>query len=53
MAVPQTRLDYLYESLADDTCAYCDAENAFRRRTYKDTPAVVCAECGTPALRVW
>lgn len=52
MATTQTDIDHLFAELSDDRCQYCD-DGALARGTYKDAPAVLCEDCGTPALRVW
>ena len=42
----------VFEQLTGDTCDYCD-DGELERGTYKGTRAVLCDECGTPAVRFW
>lgn len=42
----------LIELLTGEECPSCD-EGTLRRGEYKDTEAVVCGRCETPAVRVW
>ncbi len=44
-------LNTLFSGMDQKECQYC--EGTLERGTYKSEPAVVCDECGTPALRVW
>jgi len=52
MATTRTDIDDLFSQLSVDRCQYCDG-GTLTRGTYKDGPAVVCDDCGTPAVRVW
>jgi hypothetical protein len=51
MPATSADIDELFAQLNDDDCTYCDG--ALTRGTYKDTPAVLCEDCGTPAVRSW
>ncbi|MFC7205447.1 HVO_A0556 family zinc finger protein [Haloferax namakaokahaiae] len=42
----------IFETMADDDCTYCD-EGTLELRSYKDNDAIVCDDCGTPAVQVW
>ncbi|MFB6155645.1 MAG: HVO_A0556 family zinc finger protein [Haloferacaceae archaeon] len=48
----RTDIDDLFAELDDDRCQYCDG-GSLVRGTFKEAPAVLCENCGTPALRVW
>lgn len=44
----------LFEQLAGKECQYdSDCTGVLDRRTYKGDDALVCTECGTPAVRRW
>ncbi|WP_204357301.1 HVO_A0556 family zinc finger protein [Halogeometricum borinquense] len=51
MSVVDSACEELFERMEDDTCAYC--EGGLVMGQYKDTAAVLCEDCGTPAIRVW
>jgi hypothetical protein len=40
------------ETLAGTTCRWCERAD-LRRGTYKDDRALVCPDCGTPAVRLF
>lgn len=42
----------LLVALAGDDCRWC-GDGTLARETFKGDDAVVCADCGTPAVRVW
>jgi hypothetical protein len=52
MATTRTDIDDLFSRLTVDHCQYCEG-GTLSRGIYKGAPAVVCDDCGTPALRVW
>lgn len=39
--------------LAERTCPAQDCEGTLERDSYKGTAAVLCRECGMPAVRTW
>ncbi|WP_158058215.1 HVO_A0556 family zinc finger protein [Halorussus halophilus] len=39
--------------LADADCPLPNCEGTLSRGEFKDTDAVVCPDCETPAVRVW
>lgn len=41
------------ERLAREDCPVPDCGGVLVRREYKDTDALVCQDCDTPAVRVW
>lgn len=43
----------LLATLTSEPCSLPGCEGVLERDRYKDTDAVVCTVCGTPALRVW
>lgn len=43
---------FLFEKLDTDDCTYCD-DGTLVLTTYKDNDAIVCDDCGTPAVQVW
>ena len=43
----------LLPRLDGDGCPVPDCGGTLARRPFKDSDAVVCDDCGTPALRVW
>ncbi|MFB6252112.1 MAG: HVO_A0556 family zinc finger protein [Halobellus sp.] len=43
--------EQLLDRLDDPSCQYCDG--ALDTGTYKGSGAVLCQDCGTPAIRVW
>ncbi|WP_255197779.1 hypothetical protein [Halorarius litoreus] len=43
----------LLDRLDGDTCTRESCSGRLERRPYKDTRAVVCADCSTPVFRVW
>ena len=43
----------LVEQLCDTTCQYDECAGTLRRETFKGDKAVVCEDCGTPAVRMW
>ncbi|WP_169316549.1 HVO_A0556 family zinc finger protein [Haloferax elongans] len=42
---------HLLDSFDDDVCTYCEGDLV--TGSYKDNDAVVCADCGTPAVQLW
>ncbi|WP_168216254.1 HVO_A0556 family zinc finger protein [Halorussus halobius] len=42
----------LLVALGGEDCPWCEA-GTLRRETFKGDDAVVCEDCGTPAVRVW
>ena len=43
----------LVERLCGTDCQYGDCGGSLRHETFKGDEAVVCEECGTPAVRLW
>ncbi|WP_191965514.1 MULTISPECIES: HVO_A0556 family zinc finger protein [Haloferax] len=41
----------LLKKLGDDECVYCDGDLV--ESTYKGNDAVICDDCGTPAIQLW
>ncbi|WP_394740098.1 HVO_A0556 family zinc finger protein [Natronococcus roseus] len=48
----QPGTDRLLETLAGDSCEYCET-GTLERGTYKGNQAVICASCGVPGVQVW
>lgn len=46
-----SRTTHLLESFDDDDCTYCDGDLVLG--AYKDNDAIVCDDCGTPAVQLW
>lgn len=42
----------LFEQLADQECGFCSGGSLVRAQ-FRGNDAVVCEECGTPAVRLW
>jgi hypothetical protein len=40
-------------ALAGETCSRCPTDAPLRRTTYRGDMALVCPDCGTPALRLF
>lgn len=43
----------LLRELATESCTRPQCDGSLDREQYKGTDAVVCADCGTPTLRLW
>lgn len=43
----------LVEKLSGTECQYDECGGRLRRSTFKGDVAVVCEDCGTPAVRLW
>lgn len=43
--------DRLLATLDDAVCHYCDGD--LETGAYKGSSAILCQDCGTPAVRVW
>ena len=48
----QDTSDAVLTTLVGDDCSWCGA-GTLAREEFKGDAAVVCEECGTPAVRVW
>jgi len=48
----QDTSDAVLTALVGDDCSWCGA-GTLAREEFKGDAAVVCEECGTPAVRVW
>ncbi|GGC68120.1 MULTISPECIES: HVO_A0556 family zinc finger protein [Haloferax] len=42
---------YLLDSFDEEDCTYCDGDLV--AGSYKDNDAIVCDDCGTPAVQLW
>lgn len=42
----------LYDRLADTDCRYCET-GTLSVGSFKGAPAILCENCGTPAIRIW
>jgi hypothetical protein len=48
----QNTSESVLAALVGDECSWC-ASGTLARETFKGDDAVVCENCGTPAVRVW
>ena len=48
----QSKNSALLEQYVGQQCQYCE-EGSIREGDYKDTPAAICPNCETPALRLF
>lgn len=48
-----TESDDLLGRMARRACTHQECEGILERGRYKGTDAVICNDCGTPALRTW
>lgn len=47
------RTETLVRRLRGTDCQYDDCPGTLRHATFKGDEAVVCEDCGTPAVRLW